>query len=386
MIKKSLNNYDKKRGIYLIKNNENGLCYIGESKDIKKRLIDHFSLMAPITSNLLYFDILGMEWSKFSIKVLFETSNEEIDLKQKEIEFISKLNTLYPNGYNIYGDTNSYFKKWIEIDNKFYERKQEINPENKNLFYENSKLTTSTIVPEYILNFISKGHFSEYCNLDFLIEYYKLNNIIELNTDSCSLQGINAKELINKNKDITDFAYRLEKVLYNNQTYTDKKSYVNLTEHFDYKDIFKIDFEKKLVKIYQSILKTNDPIVKGLYYEVFFNKISEFYQGKAKSRFLAIGTFVDKAKNNILIIKYPFIGYFKDRLHKHLVAKEYSKHTKVLAIDENSIMFFSKIDFDKILGVEEDINIIISGAINEKILPFRFTNLKQEVSFIISNL
>jgi group I intron endonuclease len=83
-------------GIYKIKNNINGKCYIGQSIHIEKRWINHKSDMGKFDYPLyLAFFKYGLE--NFSFEIVEECLKE--GLNEREIFWISQFNS-YLNGYN----------------------------------------------------------------------------------------------------------------------------------------------------------------------------------------------------------------------------------------------------------------------------------------------
>ena len=88
-------------GIYEIKNLLDGKRYIGYSKNIEYRIKRH---VGRLLRNSHYNKYLQNAWNKygkdnFECSVLLEV--EEKILKSVEVEMISKLNTKYPDGYNL---------------------------------------------------------------------------------------------------------------------------------------------------------------------------------------------------------------------------------------------------------------------------------------------
>jgi group I intron endonuclease len=82
--------------IYLVKNNLNDKCYVGQTTtDLTKRWIAHCS-----KGHYLHNAILKYGSNSFDVSVIDTAANLE-DLNRKEIEWISKLNTIAPNGYNL---------------------------------------------------------------------------------------------------------------------------------------------------------------------------------------------------------------------------------------------------------------------------------------------
>lgn len=113
MTKEEIFNVPKYAGIYCIKNNINGKCYIGQSIKLRKRLLDHYNhyLSDRYSHIILYkaFKKYGIE--NFSL-IILDTFRDALNPKIKdtldslEKEYIEKYNSYY-NGYNntLGGDT-----------------------------------------------------------------------------------------------------------------------------------------------------------------------------------------------------------------------------------------------------------------------------------------
>lgn len=84
-------------GIYCITNIKNGLRYVGQSRQIEKRFLDHLRYDIKLNTKLGK-DILEFGKSNFSLTILQECSISELDELEKY--WIKKLNT-YPNEYNM---------------------------------------------------------------------------------------------------------------------------------------------------------------------------------------------------------------------------------------------------------------------------------------------
>lgn len=89
-------------GIYKFTNKITGESYIGKTKDIKRRYLQHKNRCDPAKSNFesTYFhkEIAKYGFEAFDFQVVEECNVEELD--EKEIYYINKFNSLYPNGYN----------------------------------------------------------------------------------------------------------------------------------------------------------------------------------------------------------------------------------------------------------------------------------------------
>lgn len=90
--------YQKIVGCYVIRNNENKKYYVGQSKDVIKRLKQHFKGTVP--KNIVFAEDYFSSNQKdnlFSVKILHLTTKDQLDKKERElIEFYDSRN----NGYN----------------------------------------------------------------------------------------------------------------------------------------------------------------------------------------------------------------------------------------------------------------------------------------------
>jgi group I intron endonuclease len=87
--------------IYVIKNKVNGKCYVGQTrKPIEKRFEQHLRKSSNCICLRNAITRHGKEF--FSIEVLWSSDDcTDEELNNKEIKFISELNTITPNGYNL---------------------------------------------------------------------------------------------------------------------------------------------------------------------------------------------------------------------------------------------------------------------------------------------
>ena len=155
-------------GIYKITNTVTGDCYIGSSKDVKRRWAQH---KCPYTWNEcpnspLYKDMQKYGIDKFVFEILEEV--EESFLKEKEQQFIETFKPSY-NSNNASGldieRRKKYKKKYNKSDkrkkyNKEYEKtdkrkkyKKEYN--NKLCFYNNETITLCALRTRFMRQGIS---------------------------------------------------------------------------------------------------------------------------------------------------------------------------------------------------------------------------------------
>ena len=95
----------KNQGIYILTCRETRLSYVGQSTDLKKRLKQHF---AGKGRHLIARVIRTYGKSAFDAQIIPYPNASPQALNAIEKWYISKLNTLAPNGYNLTegGDTN----------------------------------------------------------------------------------------------------------------------------------------------------------------------------------------------------------------------------------------------------------------------------------------
>ncbi len=91
-------NQEKITGVYVIRNNENQKYYVGQSKDILRRLKQHFKGNVP--HNIIFAEDYYLSKNKenlFSVKVIPLQTKDELDSTEKDL--IEKYDSFY-NGYN----------------------------------------------------------------------------------------------------------------------------------------------------------------------------------------------------------------------------------------------------------------------------------------------
>ena len=121
-------------GIYKITNTITGDFYIGSSKDVKKRWMQHKcpSSLNKCPNNQLYKDMQKYGLDKFVFEVLEEAEPE--GLKEKEQQFIETLKPTYndrnANGWDI--ERYKKYKKEYRKTDKCKEYNKEYNKEYRN--------------------------------------------------------------------------------------------------------------------------------------------------------------------------------------------------------------------------------------------------------------
>ena len=111
---------EKISGIYKITNTITGDFYIGSSKNVKSRWIDHKkpSILKQHPNNPMYLDIKKYGTDKFVFEILAEV--EEGSLKETEQEFIEKMHPTYNSNIANGWDCERYKKYQKEFYKEYY--------------------------------------------------------------------------------------------------------------------------------------------------------------------------------------------------------------------------------------------------------------------------
>ena len=96
--------YEKINGVYVIKNNEKEKYYVGQSKDILKRIKQHFNGTTPKNMKFAedYFSSENKD-TLFSVKIIPLRTKDELDATEKSL--IEEYDS-FANGYNENGGNN----------------------------------------------------------------------------------------------------------------------------------------------------------------------------------------------------------------------------------------------------------------------------------------
>ena len=161
---------EKISGIYRIINTITGDSYVGSSKDIKRRWIEHKkpSTWKRCSNNYLYHDMQKHGVDKFELQILAEVEAEK--LKETEQQFIETLNPTYNSnrakGWNIerhierHKERNREYRKTHKNELKEYHReyrkthKNELKEyrkkhDNQLCFYNGETITRATLAKRF---------------------------------------------------------------------------------------------------------------------------------------------------------------------------------------------------------------------------------------------
>lgn len=138
-------------GIYKFTNKKNGKSYIGATNDLDRRYKEHATGHKD-----LYFDKIIVESGgidNFDYEILENCTYDE--LKEKEIYYINKYNTVYPNGYNLtYGGNSGHLTAFNSFDDikevKRLLRYSDMSMENIGIKFNISRDSISSINNGYI--------------------------------------------------------------------------------------------------------------------------------------------------------------------------------------------------------------------------------------------
>ena len=129
-------------GIYKITNTVTGDCYIGSSKDVKRRWASHKwpSRWNEYPNNPMYLDMKKYGVDKFVFEILEEVEIEK--LKETEQRFIETLKPIYnninANGLDIerYKDYQKQYMKEYQKTDKYKQHHKEYNKSDKYKQYQ----------------------------------------------------------------------------------------------------------------------------------------------------------------------------------------------------------------------------------------------------------
>ena len=110
------------RSIYMIYNINNGMKYIGQTKDFRRRVAEYIRYSNPnedykdrTRMSSMYRIIQNEGIDSFKIRRYYDCRTFE-ELAEKEHEFILALNTVHPNGYNL--NLNLEYHHYIKVNKK----------------------------------------------------------------------------------------------------------------------------------------------------------------------------------------------------------------------------------------------------------------------------
>ena len=132
---------EKISAVYKITNTVTGDFYIGSSKDVKLRWMQHkrLSVWKKYSNNPMYLDMKKFGVDKFELQILAEI---EIDkLKEIEQRFIEKLQPVYNSNRAKGLDVEKYKKTHRKASNRY---------ENQLCCYNNEVLTLATLSMRFI--------------------------------------------------------------------------------------------------------------------------------------------------------------------------------------------------------------------------------------------
>ena len=127
--------------VYKITNTITGDCYIGSSKDVKRRWAQHKCKYTwnKCPSNQMYIDMQKFGLDKFVFEILEEV--EEDKLKEKEQKFIETLKPNY-NSNRANGLDFERYKEYNKSDKRKKSHKKAQNKYNNKLCFYNGEILT----------------------------------------------------------------------------------------------------------------------------------------------------------------------------------------------------------------------------------------------------
>lgn len=138
--------------IYIRTNKINGKQYVGQTNNLKQREWSWNCLKIPYANKILNSDRKAYGVDSFICDVLIECEDYEAD--KYEQYFITKYNTLYPNGYNMttggikeckYNELTKDFLSKCKMGDKnpFYNKKHTVETKQKMSLSKKGKMTNN---------------------------------------------------------------------------------------------------------------------------------------------------------------------------------------------------------------------------------------------------
>ena len=142
-------------GIYRIINTVTGYCYIGSSKNVKRRWRDHKrpSMRKKHPNNPMYLDFQKYGIDKFELQILAEVEAEK--LKEAEQQFIEKLKPAYNSnrakGWDIirYKEYQMEYVKSHREYNRESHKKSQNKYDNQLCLYEGKTFTLCALASRF---------------------------------------------------------------------------------------------------------------------------------------------------------------------------------------------------------------------------------------------
>ena len=151
MKKQAGTNNMKISGVYKITNTITGDCYIGSSKNVKKRWASHKcqSMWNQCPNNPMYLDMQKYGTDKFVFEILAEVEADK--LKETEQQFIETLKPIYNNRNANGWDIERYKEHQIEYyqQNREKRKKYQNKYQNQLCLYNGETLTLNALSQQF---------------------------------------------------------------------------------------------------------------------------------------------------------------------------------------------------------------------------------------------
>lgn len=136
---------EKISAVYKITNTATGDFYIGSSKDVKLRWMQHKrqSVWKKCVNNQMYLDMKRYGIDKFEMQILAEVEIEQ--LKEEEQQFIEKLQPTYNNNNAKGWNTERY----DEYQKEYYQQNRKIRNEYQKEYYQQNRKIRNEYQKEY---------------------------------------------------------------------------------------------------------------------------------------------------------------------------------------------------------------------------------------------
>lgn len=158
----TLSENDTISGVYAIYNYVEDKIYIGSSKDVQRRIAQHFySLKRNEGVNFRLQNSFNKYGENSFIVFILEEAQEKINLQNAENKYLAIFQSYKPElGYNILNSAYANYKT-MRLTNPFRKTKRNKNLKDRNYIPKQKIKTPFFIMPDFNISYTEKGYLIE---------------------------------------------------------------------------------------------------------------------------------------------------------------------------------------------------------------------------------